>query len=63
LPLGKKKVAPLVDSLTHESAETVRDLFSLMAPYWNLLSTDLLGLILEASHCSKQPESSRVCRH
>ena len=51
LPLGKGKVAPLVDPLGYENAQTVRELFRLMAPYWNPLSTDLLGLLLEASGC------------
>ena len=49
LPLGEGKVAPLVDPLAYENAQTVQELFRLMAPYWNPLSTDLLGLLLEAS--------------
>ena len=53
LPLGKGKVAPLVDPLAYENAQTVRELFRLMAPYWNPLSTDLLGLLLEASGCNQ----------
>ena len=52
LPLGEGKVAPLVDPLAYENAETVRELFRLMAPYWNPLSTDLLSLLLEASGCN-----------
>ena len=52
LPLGKGKVASLVDPLAYESTETVRELFRLMSPYWNPLSTDLLGLLLEASGCN-----------
>ena len=51
LPLGEGKVAPLVDPLAYENAQTVRELFRLMATYWNPLSTDLLGLLLEASGC------------
>ena len=53
LPLGKGKVAPLVDPLAYKNAQTVRELFRLMAPYWNALSTDLLGLLLEASGCNQ----------
>ena len=53
LPLGEGKVAPLVDPLAYEDAVTVRELFRLMAPYWNPLSTDLLGLLLEASRCNQ----------
>ena len=53
LPLGKGKVAPLVDPLAYENAQTVRELFRLMAPYWNPLSTDLLALLLEASGCTQ----------
>ena len=53
LPLGEGKVAPLVDPLVYENAQTVRELFRLMAPYWNPLSTDLLGLLLEASGYSQ----------
>ena len=53
LPLGKGKVAPLVEPLAYENAQTVRELFRLMAPYWNPLSTDLLGLLLETSGCNQ----------
>ena len=53
LPLGEGKVAPLVNPFSYESAVTIRGLFRLMAPYWNLLSTDLLGLLLEASGCNQ----------
>ena len=53
LPLGEGKVAPLVDPLAYENARTVRELFRLMGPYWNPLSTDLLGLLLEASGCNQ----------
>ena len=53
LPLGVGKVAPLVDPLAYENAATVRELFRLMAPYWNPLSTDLLSLLLEASGCNQ----------
>ena len=53
LPLGEGKVAPLVDPLAYKNAKTVRELFRLMAPYWNPLSTDLLGLLLETSGCNQ----------
>ena len=53
LPLGEGKVAPLVDPLAYENAQTVRELFRLMAPYWNPLSTDLLAFLLEASGCNQ----------
>ena len=49
LPLGKGKIGPLVDPDIYKSANTVQELFKLMAPYWNPLSTDLLGLLLEIS--------------
>ena len=53
LPLGAGKVAPLVDPLAYENAETVQELFRLMTPYWNPLSTDLLDLLLGASGCNQ----------
>ena len=53
LPIGSGKVVPLVDPLAYENTQTVRELFRLMAPYWNPLSTDLLGLLLEASGCKQ----------
>ena len=53
LPLGKGKIAPLVDPLAYENVQTVQELFRLMAPYWNPLSTDLLSLLLEASGCNQ----------
>ena len=53
LPLGEGKVAPLVDPLAYKNAQTVRELFRLMASYWNTLSTDLLSLLLEASGCNQ----------
>ena len=53
LPLGEGNVAPLVDPLAYENAQTVRELFRLMAPYWNPLSTDMLSLILEALGCNQ----------
>ena len=53
LPLGEGRVAALVDPLAYENAQTVRELFRLMAPYWNPLSTDMLGLVLEASGCNQ----------
>ena len=58
LPLGEGKVAQLVDPLAYENAQTVRELFRLMAPYWNPLCTDLLGLLLEVSGCNQ--EASKV---
>ena len=54
LPISEEgKVVPLVDSLAYKSSQTVRELFQLMAPYWNPLSTDLFGLIMEASGCNQ----------
>jgi len=52
LPLGKGKTAPLVEPLAYKNAQTVQELFRLMARYWNPLSTDLLALLLEASGCN-----------
>ena len=53
LPLGEGKVVPLVDPLTYENVPTVRELFKLMVPYWNPLSPDLLGLLLDVSGCEQ----------
>ena len=54
LPINEKgKVVPLVDPLSYKSAQTIREMFRLMALYWNPLSTDLLGLLLEASGCNQ----------
>ena len=63
LPLGEGKVAPLVDPLAYKSAETVRELFRLMSPYWNPLSTNLLSLLLEASGCNQAASKvAKFCR-
>ena len=51
LPLGDGKVASLVDPGCYEAANTIPELFRLMAPYSNCLSTNLLSLLLEASGC------------
>ena len=51
LPLGDGKVASLVDPSSYEAASTIPELFRLMAPHWNYLSTYLLSLLLEASGC------------
>ena len=53
LPIAVGRVVPLVDPLSYESAPTVRELFRLLASYWNPLSTDLLGLLMEASGCNQ----------
>ena len=47
------EVVPLVEPLAYENTQTVRELFRLMAPYWNPLSTDLLDLLMEASGCNQ----------
>ena len=49
LPLGDGKVAALVEVATYKHAKTHREVFRLMSPYWNCLSTDLLQLLTEAS--------------
>jgi len=51
-PLDEGKVVPLIDPHCYENALTVRELFRILAPHWNPLSPDLLGLLLEASSCS-----------
>ena len=51
LPLGDGKVASLVDPGSYEAASTIPELFRLMAPHWNCLSTNLLSVLLEASGC------------
>ena len=57
LPLGKGKIGPLLEKDIYESAHTVEELFKLMAPYWNPLSTDLLLLLLEeTSGCEQAAE-------
>ena len=53
LPIAEGEVVPLVDPLSYENAQTVRELFRLMASYWNPLSTDLLDLLMEASGCNQ----------
>ena len=53
LPVDEGEVVPLVDPLAYKNARTVREIFRMMAPYWNPLSTDLLGLLMEASGCNQ----------
>ena len=53
LPVDEGEIVPLVEPLAYENAQTVRELFRLMAPYWNPLSTDLLGLLMEALGCNQ----------
>ena len=57
LPLGKGRIGPLLDKDIYENAHTVEELFKLMVPYWNPLSTDLLLLLLEeVSDCEQAAE-------
>ena len=58
LPLGDGKVAPLVKPACYEAAKTIPELFTMMAPYWNCLSTKLFSLLLKASGC--QPAASKL---
>ena len=58
LPLGDGKVAPLVNPASYEAAKTIPELFAMMAPYWNCLSTKLFSLLLEASGC--QPAATKL---
>ena len=51
-PSATGKVVPLIDPCSYENALTVQELFRILAPHWNPLSPDLLGLLLEASGCS-----------
>ena len=51
-PRRKGKAVPLIDPRSYENALTVQELFKLLAPHWNSLSPDLLGLLLETSGCS-----------
>jgi len=51
-PLDEGKVVPLIDPRSYENALTVQELFRILAPHWNPLSPDLLGILLEASGCS-----------
>ena len=51
-PRLKGKVVPLIDPRSYENALTVQELFKLLAPHWNSLSPDLMGLLLETSGCS-----------
>ena len=46
------KVVPLIDPHCYKNALTVQELFRILAPHWNPLSPELLGLLLEASGCS-----------
>ena len=52
LPLGDRKIAFLVEAAIYQHAQTHREVFRLMSPYWNCLSTDLLQLLTEASGCN-----------
>jgi len=52
-PLDEGKVVPLIDPRSYMNALTVQELFRILAPHWNPLSPDLLGLLLEASGCSR----------
>ena len=52
-PSATGKVVPLIDPHSYKNALTVRELFRILAPFWNPVSPDLLGLLLEASGCSK----------
>ena len=52
LPLRDRKVAPLVEAASYQHAQTHREVFQLMSPYWNCLSTDLLQLLTEATSCN-----------
>ena len=49
LPLGDGKVVILVEEASYQHAQTHREVFQLMSPYWNCLSTDMLQLLTEAS--------------
>ena len=60
LPLGGGKVASLVDPGSYEAANTIPELFRLMAPYSNCLSTSLLSLLLEASGC--KPAAAKLAK-
>ena len=51
-PRLEGKAVPLIDPRSYENALTVQKLFSRLAPHWNALSPDLLGLLLETSGCS-----------
>lgn len=53
LPIGKGKAGPLVDPLFYMNAQTTQELFRLVAPYWNFVSTDLFALLVEMSGCSQ----------
>jgi len=58
LPLGDGKVAPLVNPASFVAAKTIPELFTMMAPYWNCLSTKLFSLLLKASSC--QPAATNL---
>ena len=51
-PRPEGKAVPLIDPHSYENALTVQKLFKLLAPHWNSLSPDLMGLLLETSGCS-----------
>jgi len=58
LPLGDGKVAPLVNPASYAAAKTIPELFTMMAPHWNCLSTKLFSLLLKASGC--QPAATNL---
>jgi len=58
LPLGDGKVVSLVSPAFYEAAKTIPELFKMVAPYWNCLSTKLFSLLLEACCC--QPAAIKL---
>jgi len=58
LPLGDGEVAPLVNPASYVAAKTIPELFTMMVPYWNCLSTKLFSLLLKASGC--QPAATNL---
>lgn len=62
LPLGEGEVVPLVDRFSYEDAQTVQELFGLMASYWNPLSTDLMNLLFEDSNLGCEEAASEVAK-
>ena len=51
LPLGEGKEAALVQPVVYQDAQTAREFFKCMSPYFSPLSTDVLQLLASQSGC------------
>ena len=62
LPVGNGQVVALIDPTMFRDTDLVRQLFRLLSPLLNCLSTDLIHYICEQTHCLNLVEEfHRVC--